>query len=150
MKTYKGLVTSLLPNEIFVFGSNPQGIHGAGAARVAATKYYAIYGVGRGIQGNSYALITKNLEPDYFEGNRGIVYPTAGPRSVSEEQIIDNIKELYGYAVDNPENDFMIAYTPYGSLLNGYTIQEMADMFSAMDIPENIIFNVDFAKLLKI
>ncbi len=28
LKTYKGKITKLEPNQIFVFGSNPQGRHG--------------------------------------------------------------------------------------------------------------------------
>ena len=44
---------------IFVFGSNLAGRHGAGAARVAVSKHGACYGVGVGLQGNSYAIPTK-------------------------------------------------------------------------------------------
>lgn len=44
------LITSLKDNEIFVFGSNPEGRHGAVSAKVAI-KFGAKYGKGRGIQG---------------------------------------------------------------------------------------------------
>lgn len=46
---------------IFVFGSNPEGRHGAGAAKVAVKMFGAKYGQGEGLQGNSYALPTKEL-----------------------------------------------------------------------------------------
>lgn len=46
--------------EVFVFGSNLAGIHGAGAARIAWEKFGAIRGIGIGLHGNSYALPTKN------------------------------------------------------------------------------------------
>ena len=46
--------------EIFVFGSNLAGIHGAGAAREALVTYGAIFGRGLGFVGQSYALPTKN------------------------------------------------------------------------------------------
>ena len=47
-------------DQIFVFGSNLAGIHGAGAAKQAVLKYGAKYGHGVGIRGRSYALPTKN------------------------------------------------------------------------------------------
>jgi hypothetical protein len=48
------------PNEVFVFGSNEAGIHGAGAAKTAMEKYGAVYGVGEGLHGRSYAIPTKD------------------------------------------------------------------------------------------
>jgi hypothetical protein len=148
MKTYKGLITSLLENQVFVFGSNPEGIHGAGAAKVAVTKYYAIMGTGRGIMGQSYGLVTKNLTPNYYEVVSGTRYPIAGVRSVSKLQIKLNILELYSYALKHKEMDFLIAYT-LAPNLNGYSSEEMAEMFSFAPIPDNIIFNDEFSKLLK-
>ena len=87
MKTYKGLITSLLENQVFVFGSNPEGRHGGGAARVAANKFYAVMGNGRGMQGQSYGLVTKNLTPNFKEESTGITYVDAGERSVNKTQI---------------------------------------------------------------
>ena len=54
--------TSPQHGEVFVFGSNLAGIHGAGAAREAAAKFGAVYGSGQGWQpGNqSYAIPTKD------------------------------------------------------------------------------------------
>lgn len=51
-----------LPNngEIFVFGSNLAGIHGAGAAKVALNKFGARFGNGIGMSGQSYAIPTKS------------------------------------------------------------------------------------------
>jgi hypothetical protein len=48
------------PGRIFVFGSNRAGIHGAGAALTAKKKYGARQHVGEGLQGNSYAIPTKD------------------------------------------------------------------------------------------
>jgi len=45
---------------VFVFGSNLAGIHGAGSARHAVRHHGAVYGVGIGRQGNSYAIPTKD------------------------------------------------------------------------------------------
>ena len=46
--------------EIFVFGSNLAGRHGAGSAKEAIKNHGAIYGQGRGLQDNSYAIPTKD------------------------------------------------------------------------------------------
>ena len=42
-------ITNLRANEIFVFGSNLQGMHGGGAARMAYEKFGAIWGNGVGL-----------------------------------------------------------------------------------------------------
>ena len=85
------MITELKENEIFVFGSNPEGRHGVGAAKVAREQFGAIYGQGEGLQGNSYALPTKDLR---ITKNRGL-------RSISEAQIIESIKKLYETARQN-------------------------------------------------
>ena len=44
MKRYtEEQITTLAPNEIFVFGSNIQGYHGGGAARMALNKFGAVW-----------------------------------------------------------------------------------------------------------
>lgn len=48
-------------DEVFVFGSNLAGIHGAGAAKIATVRFGAVYGIGKGWQGNSYAIPTKDV-----------------------------------------------------------------------------------------
>jgi len=47
---------------IFVFGSNLAGRHGAGAALYARQYCGAIYGQGVGLQGNSWAIPTKDYQ----------------------------------------------------------------------------------------
>jgi hypothetical protein len=47
---------------IWVFGSNLRGAHGAGAARIAVTHFWAQYGVASGITGRSYAIPTKDRD----------------------------------------------------------------------------------------
>lgn len=51
-------ISSLAPNEVFVFGSNLGGFHGGGAARAALERFGAIWGQGVGLQGQSYAIPT--------------------------------------------------------------------------------------------
>ena len=132
-KFYSGKITPA-DDVIFVFGSNPEGRHGAGSAKTAREKFGAKYGQGEGLQGNSYALPTKDLR---IKKNRGL-------RSISPEQIIENIKRMYEVAKQNPTKRFMVAYTNLATeqTLNGYTGAEMADMFKkAGEIPENVEFS---------
>lgn len=51
MQYYDGYINDLKENEVFVFGSNPEGRHGAGTAKIAREKFGAEYGVGRGLTG---------------------------------------------------------------------------------------------------
>ena len=83
-KTYTGLVNSLQDNQIFVFGSNTQGRHSAGAAKTARDKFGAIYGQAEGLQGQSYAIITKDLTKDDRKNP-----------SRTKVQIIEQIHKLY-------------------------------------------------------
>lgn len=50
-------IDKLEDNEVFVFGSNLEGLHGGGAAAVAM-KWGAIWGQGVGLQGQTYAIPT--------------------------------------------------------------------------------------------
>lgn len=146
---WKGsIIKEMSGNNIFVFGSNPEGRHGAGAAK-AAMKFGAKYGIGRGHKGNTYALPTKNLKRGYFEVSTGIVYHTAGARSLTEKQISDNIQELYDYAVSNPELMFVISYQVNSRNLNGYSSLEMIKMFTINKVvPSNIVFHNSFRPMI--
>ena len=120
----------------FVFGSNPQGRHGAGAAKIAVNQFGAIYGQGEGLQGSAYALPTKDLR----------VIKDNGFKSIPTDQIIQSIRKLYATARDNPTKTFSIAYKNTDTKsLNGYTGLEMLDMFkNAGAIPENIQFSKEW------
>lgn len=134
-KTYSGMIDKLNPNQIFVFGSNTQGRHGKGAALTARNKFGAIYGQAEGLQGQSYAIITKDLTKT--------IHP-----SRTKEQIIEQINKLYDFANENPDKEFLVAYSGTGSNLNNYSNQEMADMFNRPFIPNNITFESEFFKLM--
>jgi hypothetical protein len=149
VKTYQGKIESLQPNQIFVFGSNPQGRHGAGAAQQAKNKFGAVQFVGRGLKNQTYALVTKNLTAGFVEKETGIKYEKAGEKSLTPEQIESNIKELYNVALQNPDKEFLVAYSVDDKKnLNGYTDQDIANMFSAFPIPNNMVFEEGFSKLL--
>lgn len=49
-------------NMVWVFGSNLAGLHGKGAAKVAAMYFGAKHGRGIGISGTSYAIPTKDAD----------------------------------------------------------------------------------------
>ena len=135
MRYYTGDITPS-ENTIFVFGSNPEGRHGAGAAKIARLSYGAIYGIGEGLMGHSYALPTKDLR----------VRDNNGYRSIAPQQIKASIRRLYATARQRPELQFKIAYrNTYKRSLNGYTGFEMIRMFvDAGSIPDNIVVSKEW------
>lgn len=135
-KTYSGFIHYLNDNQIFVFGSNTQGRHGRGAALTARLKFGAIYGKPEGIQGKSFAIITKDLTKK--------THP-----SRTTAQIISQINKLYEYAILHPDKEFIIPYKCSDYNLNAYSSEEMAKMFASRDIPENIVFDKLFYELVK-
>lgn len=134
-KTYTGEINNLNENQIFVFGSNTEGRHGKGSALKAKINFGAIYGKSEGIQGQSFAIITKDLTKR--------VHP-----SRTKEQIIEQIHKLYEYARLNPDKEFIIPYTGQDVNLNAYSSIDMAKMFSNENIPFNIIFEKSFYELI--
>ena len=132
-ESYSGMI---IPEEdtIFVFGSNPEGRHGKGAAKVAVDKFGANYGQGEGLQGNAYALPTKDLR----------VTENNGLRSISPSAITASIKKMYATAEANPNKKFKVGYTNSASeiTLNGYSGAETIAMFNEAGLaPTNVIFS---------
>lgn len=124
------LITRLNSDEIFVFGSNTQGIHGAGAARTALDLFGAILGQKEGRQGQSYAIWTKNLNK--------------GGRSVPLPYIKDQVAKLYGYASALPGATFLV--TKIGCGLGGFKVEEIAPLFHQLEYlrPNNVILPIEF------
>lgn len=123
-------LTDLERNEIFVFGSNTEGRHGKGAALIAKKHFGAKYGQAKGLQGRSYAIITKDLS----KGFKSI------PLSVINEQIL----ELYDFAKQNTHLTFYV--TKIGCSLGGYRINDIAAQFNLEIQPENIILPKEFVE----
>lgn len=92
-------VTNLAPNEIFVFGSNDQGIHKGGAAHLALKKFGAQMGVSSGLQGSSYAI------------------PTVG-NGIGPHEIADSFHTFVEFAKAHPEKTFLL--TALGCGHGGY------------------------------
>lgn len=139
-------ITKLESNYIFVFGSNPEGRHGAGAAK-AALKFGAKYGIGRGLQGQTYALVTKNLKEGFVEkliDGSTKTYNKSGYRSISKEDLIGNIKEFYVCARQHKDLKFFVVYKADSKNLNGYSSKEMYEMFTTYEIPDNVYLHSSF------
>ena len=138
-RTWTGELKFLPDNGIFVFGSNTQGRHGKGSAATAVKLFGAIYGRARGLQGRSYAIVTKDLNKKEHP-------------SIPSFSIWLEVFKLYEYAKANPNLDFYVVYKADTPNLNGYSPQEMANIFSYYTlepIPTNIIFEYAFSNLLK-
>lgn len=115
---------------IFVFGSNRQGRHGKGAALEAKLKHGAIYGQAEGLQGNSYAIITKELRPGY-------------PK-VQLSEVLDGVLRFLKFAGNNPHLLFFV--TPIGCGLAGFKVSEIAPMF--LGEPSNVALCCEFQSYL--
>lgn len=107
--------------KIFVFGSNTQGIHGAGAALSAKELHGAIQGVPMGLQGNAYGIVTKHLP--------------GGERSVPLNFIESQIKTLFNFA--HIRQDLLFNVTRIGCGHAGFLEGEIAPFFNTM-IPTNM------------
>jgi len=130
MKFTPDKITKLKKNQVFVFGSNEAGIHGAGAAKLAREKFGAVNGVGFGLQGQTYAIPTKDLEIRTLP--------------------LDNI-EYYIYcflveAMEYPSTEFLL--TKIGCGLAGYSENQIANLFKGKYIPENVTLPESFYNIL--
>jgi len=108
------------PNEVFVFGSNLAGRHGAGAALTALKQYGAILFQGEGLQGRSYALPTKDLRI----------------QTLTLDAIGRHIEDFKEFARSRPDLRFYV--TPVGCGLAGYKREQIKPFFA--DMPENCRF----------
>lgn len=115
-------------NHIFVFGSNTEGRHGKGAALTAKQKYGAIYGQAEGLQGRSYAIITKELRP--------------WKRPITLFDIRQSILRFIHFAILHPELTFQV--TKIGCGLAGFKEKEIAPLFK--DSPKNVILPYGWTK----
>ncbi len=119
------MISELKENEIFVFGSNLGGFHGGGAARAALNHFGAIWGQGVGLQGRSYAIPT-------MHGGVEVIKPY--------------VDEFIDFARQHQEYRFLV--TRIGCGIAGFTVAEMAPLFSeAIDLP-NVILPEDFVQVL--
>ena len=119
-------ITSLGPEEIFVFGSNLQGYHGGGAAAAARRHFGAVWGQGVGLQGRSYAIPT-------MQGGVETIKPY--------------VDEFIKFAAEHPEKRFLV--TPIGCGIAGFTPEEIAPLFEAARNIENITLPESFWRVME-
>lgn len=114
-------ITELRENEIFVFGSNLQGMHGGGAARLAYEKFGAIRGQGVGLQGQCYGIPT-------MHGGIDAIKPY--------------VDEFIGFAKSHPELTFLV--TRIGCGIAGFRDEEIAPLFKECIEIDNVILPRSF------
>ena len=108
-------ITHLQPDEVFVFGSNLEGMHGGGAARIAYDAFGAIWGQGVGLQGQSYGIPT-------MQGGVETIRPY--------------VDEFIEFARQHPEWFFYV--TRIGCGIAGFHDREIAPLFAEAREIQNI------------
>lgn len=117
-------IDQLADDEVFVFGSNPEGTHTGGAAAHAVKHFGAIVGRGEGIQGKSYAI------------------PTTGDFNLFGEAV----QRFIEYAALRPHKRFLVTRVGCGNA--GYSVREVARLFIRAIRLENISLPEDFWEVL--
>lgn len=118
-------VNVLADGEIFVFGSNFQGAHKGGAARVAKEKFGAVWGIGEGLQGKSYAIPT-------MEGL---------------DNLAPAVQRFTSFAYQHTELKFFV--TAIGCGIAGYQPEQVAPMFMDAACLRNVFLPLSFWKVLR-
>ena len=119
-RTTPDYITRLASNEVFVFGSNEQGLHYGGAAKAALDNFGAIMGQGSGLQGMSYAI------------------PSMSGLGVMGKYV----KEFCEFAKAHPEKRFLV--TPIGCGIAGFAETDVAPLFECCRDVDNISLPASF------
>jgi hypothetical protein len=117
---------------IFVFGSNEQGIHGAGSAKAAVTSHGAVLHQGFGPQGSSFAIPTCKVpvgRPGW-----GLDFATLGYY----------VECFLAYAEKHPDLRFQV--TQIGCGHAGWLAYQVAPLFKSA--PPNCLFDTAWMKYL--
>ena len=118
-------ITQLAPNEVFVFGSNLQGMHGGGAARLAYREFGAEWGQGVGLFGQSYAIPT-------MQGGVETIKPYV-------DQFIDFAKE---------HTELFFYVTRIGCGIAGFRDRDIAPLFKEAMSISNVCLPKSFAEII--
>lgn len=130
-------VTELKDDEIFVFGSNTQGLHGGGAARVAHEKFSARWGLGEGRSGRCYAIPTVNFHGDHSAKNK---------RPVGLREIESSVHKFIRFTKRQSKSIFLV--TEIGCGIAGYKVEQIAPMFANAITCSNIYLPERFWEIL--
>jgi len=115
-----------MSNTIFVFGSNEAGRHGKGAALHARKNYGARYGQSSGLQGNSYAIPTKDKHLN----------------TLPLEYIEPYVEKFCWFAQGSPDLKFIV--TRIGCGLAGYSEKDIRPLFDNWMAKYGILENCEF------
>lgn len=119
------IITELKENEVFVFGSKPDGNHKGGAAKIAVEKFGAQQGLGEGFSGQSYAIPVHKCHTHKMD---------------------KAVKTFVGYAKKHSDKVFYVL--PVGCGAAGIDVRVVSEMFSiAMDF-DNIFLPRQFISSL--
>lgn len=126
-------ITELVENEVFVFGSNLAGRHGAGAALIAHTVFGARYGKAEGLMG-------------IRSGRRCYAIPTKDQwlRTLRLDQIERHVARFISVALVRDDLHFLV--TPIGCGLAGYLPRDIAPLFRA--VPSNVSLPLSFWEVI--
>lgn len=120
-------ITTLKDREVFVFGSNREGRHGSGgASRTAIDNFGAIWGQGKGMQGQCYAI------------------PTMNERLST---IRHYVAEFIRFAQAHQDKVFLV--TRIGCGYAGYSDEDIAPLFKNALPVENIVLPRSFVEYLQ-
>lgn len=122
-------ITELKDDEVFCFGANLAGRHGAGAAKLAV-KFGAVYGNGNGHAGQTYAIPTKDFKI----------------KTLPIEKIGWYVNLFINYARLYSEKTFLV--TAIGTGLAGYTAEQIAPLFKEAVHIDNIHLPESFWQVL--
>ncbi len=103
-------IDTLLPKQIFVFGSNALGYHTGGASGTARKKFGAVWGQAEGLQGQCYAIPV-----DY------------GKHVRKDKDVKEAVDRFITFAKANTDLFFLV--TRVGCGIAGYHDDEMAQFF---------------------
>ena len=123
-------IDRLLPNQIFVFGSNTLGYHTGGASGSARKKFGAVWGQAEGLQGQSYAIPV-----DY------------GKEVRKDTEVQAAVERFIAFAKEHSEFFFLV--TRVGCGIAGYHDDEMAQFFKEALEVNNISLPKSFVDALK-
>ena len=126
MKHTPPFITSLKEDEVFVFGSNEAGRHGAGAARMAL-QFGAVFGQPEGMAGQTYAIPTKDATVR---------------KTLSVDEIRPYVDRFIAYAKEHSDKTFLV--TEIGCGLAGLTPAQVAPLFSEAKGVSNIVLPESF------
>lgn len=149
------MITELKPNQVFVFGSNARGFHGAGAAG------YAFKGSAANDWRINPMFQRAMRDPEYRGGKWAVLYRGQGfqigtegmsyaietikkpgqRRSTTRRSIYRQLMQLFRFAREHPELEFLM--TPIGCGYSGYTPCEMEVVWDYTvkqhGLPDNVV-----------